>query len=73
MLSRLLRTAQSTTKSLGSRKALFSTSVAMASTVNKTAHQFERANLEGLLTKRFFVAPSFEIYSGVSGFYDLGV
>ncbi len=40
----------------------------MASTatpeVNKSAHAFERGALEGLLIKRFFFAPAFEIYGG---------
>lgn len=40
----------------------------MASTappaVNKTAHEFERAALDGLLIKRFFFCPAFEIYGG---------
>lgn len=32
--------------------------------VNKSAHAFERGALEGLLIKRFFFAPAFEIYGG---------
>ena len=35
-----------------------------ASAVNKTAHEFERAALDGLLIKRFFFCPAFEIYGG---------
>ncbi|KAL8286144.1 hypothetical protein RQP46_004632 [Phenoliferia psychrophenolica] len=42
------------------------------STVNKTAHEFERAALDGLLIKRFFFCPAFEIYGGVKGLYDYG-
>ncbi|CDS12231.1 Putative Glycyl-tRNA synthetase [Lichtheimia ramosa] len=34
--------------------------------------QFDRSALEQLLTKRFFYAPSFQIYGGVAGFYDFG-
>jgi len=34
------------------------------SSVNKTAHAFERASLESLLIRRFFFAPAFEIYGG---------
>ncbi|KAI7885644.1 glycyl-tRNA synthetase [Lichtheimia hyalospora FSU 10163] len=34
--------------------------------------QFDRTALEQLLTKRFFYAPSFQIYGGVAGFYDFG-
>ncbi|GAA5842716.1 hypothetical protein JCM11251_002331 [Rhodosporidiobolus azoricus] len=41
-------------------------------TVNKTAHPFERASLESLLIRRFFYAPAFEIYGGVKGLYDYG-
>lgn len=36
------------------------------SSVNKTAHAFERASLESLLIRRFFFAPAFEIYGGPS-------
>jgi len=35
-------------------------------TVNKTAHAFERNSLESLLIRRFFYAPAFEIYGGES-------
>ena len=34
--------------------------------VNKTAHPFNKANLEALLNRRFFYAPAFEIYGGMS-------
>lgn len=33
---------------------------------------FNRAGTEGLLKRRFFIAPSFEIYGGVAGLYDYG-
>ena len=33
---------------------------------------FNRAALEEILTRRFFFRPSFEIYNGVAGLYDLG-
>ena len=33
---------------------------------------FNREVLEGLLKRRFFFAPSFDIYGGVSGLYDYG-
>lgn len=33
---------------------------------------FCRARLEELLKKRFFYAPSFELYGGISGLYDYG-
>eukprot|EP00768_Dysnectes_brevis_P002648 gnl/Dysnectes_brevis/1958_a2249_1996.p1 GENE.gnl/Dysnectes_brevis/1958_a2249_1996~~gnl/Dysnectes_brevis/1958_a2249_1996.p1 ORF type:complete len:640 (+),score=288.05 gnl/Dysnectes_brevis/1958_a2249_1996:31-1920(+) len=32
----------------------------------------EKPTLENVLKRRFFVVPSFEIYGGVSGLYDLG-
>jgi len=40
--------------------------------VNKTAHPFDKARLEALLNRRFFYAPAFEIYGGVAGLYDYG-
>ncbi|CAO1631203.1 unnamed protein product [Parajaminaea phylloscopi] len=40
--------------------------------VDKTAHPFSRAQLEGLMTKRFFYNQAFEIYGGVAGLYDYG-
>ncbi|KAG7441412.1 glycine-tRNA ligase [Guyanagaster necrorhizus] len=42
------------------------------STVNKVAHPFDKAQLEALLSRRFFYAPAFEIYGGVAGLYDYG-
>ncbi|EAU86846.1 glycine-tRNA ligase [Coprinopsis cinerea okayama7 len=44
----------------------------MASTVNKTAHSFDKTRFEALLNRRFFYAPAFEIYGGVAGLYDYG-
>lgn len=38
---------------------------------NNTA-QFNRSGTEGLLRRRFFIAPSFEIYGGVAGLFDYG-
>ncbi|KAL0071051.1 Glycine--tRNA ligase 1, mitochondrial [Marasmius tenuissimus] len=43
-----------------------------SSSVNKTAHPFDKARLEALLSHRFFYAPAFEIYNGVAGLYDYG-
>lgn len=37
-----------------------------------TAPEFSRENLENVLKRRFFYAPAFEIYGGVSGLYDYG-
>lgn len=42
------------------------------SKVNRTAHSFDKTRLEGLLNRRFFYAPAFEIYGGVAGLYDYG-
>ena len=36
----------------------------MAVSVNKTAHPFNKQQLESVLTQRFFYAPAFEIYGG---------
>lgn len=33
---------------------------------------FQRAELDSLLRRNLFYTPSFEIYGGVSGFYDYG-
>lgn len=45
---------------------------AVATEVDRTAHPFDKANLEALLSRRFFYAPAFEIYGGVAGLYDYG-
>jgi glycyl-tRNA synthetase len=34
--------------------------------------KYRRREVEDLLKRKFFVTPSFEIYGGVSGFYDFG-
>ncbi|KAJ6551809.1 hypothetical protein B0H19DRAFT_1158993 [Mycena capillaripes] len=47
-------------------------STAIMSTVNKTAHAFDKTRLDALLNRRFFYAPAFEIYGGVAGLYDYG-
>ncbi|RXW20397.1 hypothetical protein EST38_g5456 [Candolleomyces aberdarensis] len=44
----------------------------MATTVNKTAHPFDKTRLDATLNRRFFYAPAFEIYGGVAGLYDYG-
>ncbi|KAI9223224.1 glycyl-tRNA synthetase [Blastocladiella britannica] len=43
-----------------------------SSTTATTDPVFNRENLENLLTRRFFVAPSFEIYGGTAGLFDFG-
>ncbi|KAF7315087.1 Glycine-tRNA ligase [Mycena indigotica] len=40
--------------------------------VNKTAHPFDKIRFDALLNRRFFYAPAFEIYGGVAGLYDYG-
>lgn len=37
-----------------------------------TPAPFDRSLLEQVLTKRFFIAPSFQIYGGIAGLYDYG-
>lgn len=37
-----------------------------------TSGQFERAQIEDVIKKRFFYGPSFDIYGAVSGLYDYG-
>jgi glycyl-tRNA synthetase len=39
---------------------------------NKTTIPFNRDTLDQILKRRFFFAPAFEIYGGVSGLYDYG-
>lgn len=41
---------------------------AIVAEVDKTAHPFDKANLEALLSRRFFYAPAFEIYGGTNAF-----
>lgn len=36
----------------------------LAQPVNRTAHAFDKAQLDAMLLRRFFFAPSFEIYGG---------
>ena len=53
------------------RRSLFhyrfgSTMTTVAAEVDKTAHAFDKANLEALLSRRFFYAPAFEIYGGTN-------
>ncbi|CAL9732397.1 glycine--tRNA ligase 1, mitochondrial [Monosporozyma unispora] len=38
----------------------------------KQAVEFNREQLEGILRGRFFYAPAFDLYGGVSGLYDYG-
>lgn len=34
--------------------------------INKTAHEFDKTSLDAMLSRRFFYAPAFEIYGGMS-------
>lgn len=36
----------------------------LAVPVNKTAHAFDKGQLDAMLSRRFFYAPAFEIYGG---------
>ena len=38
----------------------------------KEAPKYDRAGLENVMKRRFFVVPAFEIYNGVAGLYDYG-
>lgn len=40
--------------------------------VNSLESRFDRETLEGILKRRFFFCPAFDIYGGVSGLYDYG-
>lgn len=42
------------------------------STPERSNQEFSREQFDGVLRSRFFYAPSFEIYGGVSGLYDYG-
>jgi glycyl-tRNA synthetase len=44
----------------------------MSSSSTTAPTEFSRDALESVLKRRFFFAPSFEIYGGVSGLYDYG-
>ncbi|KAK5671496.1 Glycine--tRNA ligase 1, mitochondrial [Batrachochytrium dendrobatidis] len=41
-------------------------------TAASRSDHFDRAALESLLAKRFFIAPSFQIYGGIAGLFDYG-
>lgn len=36
----------------------------LATPINKTAHEFDKPQLDAMLLRRFFFAPAFEIYGG---------
>lgn len=69
-------------RSIFKRTATFSTSsvtfkahtpsIMSVADINKTAHEFDKSDLDAVLTRRFFYAPAFEIYGGVAGLYDYG-
>lgn len=42
--------------------------VAVVTKIDKIVHPFDKANLEALLSRRFFYAPAFEIYGGTNAF-----
>lgn len=45
----------------------------VAAEVDKTAHPFDKTNLEALLSRRFFYAPAFEIYGGTNAFRSISI
>ncbi|KAJ7148789.1 hypothetical protein C8R43DRAFT_517253 [Mycena crocata] len=57
---------------IAANRSLHSETTTAMSTVNKTAHAFDKTRLDALLNRRFFYAPAFEIYGGVAGLYDYG-
>ncbi|KAJ3227478.1 Glycine--tRNA ligase 1, mitochondrial [Clydaea vesicula] len=57
---------------LGKLKQLKSERDIVAEKLTTKERKFDRNTLEALLSRRFFIAPSFQIYGGVSGLYDYG-
>jgi glycyl-tRNA synthetase len=45
--------------------------ITMPTTVNKITHPFDKSRLDALLNRRFFYAPAFEIYGGISLFSSI--
>ena len=79
MIIRLMQRAPIRTLSylhnLASSRLLHTTTIKMASAsvanpstlaapLNKTAHAFDKGQLDAMLSRRFFYAPAFEIYGG---------
>ncbi|KAG0681500.1 Glycine--tRNA ligase 1, mitochondrial [Pichia californica] len=63
------------TKSKSKSKSKSKAKTDKSLTLNKMTsnnNEFSREALESVLKRRFFFAPSFEIYGGVSGLYDYG-
>lgn len=54
------------------RKELDEAKKAYDNVAGATTNIFKREETEGLLKRRFFITPSFEIYGGVGGLYDYG-
>ena len=54
------------------RKKPLKQKIKKMSQATNTTTEFSREALESVLKRRFFFAPSFEIYGGVSGLYDYG-
>lgn len=61
-----------TTKVMSAAAASTNTPSELAVPTNKTAHAFDKSALDALLLRRFFFAPSFEIYGGTSAGTRLG-
>lgn len=54
------------------RRDLDSAKKAYEDATGEDEGKFNRVETEGLLKRRFFIVPSFEIYGGVGGLYDYG-
>lgn len=52
--------------SMASTSSSSATPNILAPAVDKTAHEFSKADFDSLLSRRFFFAPAFEIYGGES-------
>jgi len=53
-----------TTSSKMSASASVTNPSTLAVPLNKTAHAFDKGQLDAMLSRRFFYAPAFEIYGG---------
>ncbi len=54
------------------KRVFYAAKKAVDDAAPKKKSPFSRAETEGLLKRRFFIAPAFEIYGSVSGLYDYG-
>jgi len=61
-----------TTTANNFRYQILSADKVMATSTTKTGQPLDRGSLDGLLRRRLFYTPSFEVYGGVAGLYDYG-